>query len=556
MSSLARVNGFVDESTGQPGSANGAPLPADTDVLVVGAGFAGLALLRELRDQGFRTHVVEAGSGIGGTWFWNRYPGARCDVDSADYSYSFSDDLQNEWKWSERYATQPEILRYVDHVADRFDLRRDITLNARMTTSTWDDAAGRWDVELESGERVRAQYLVMATGCLSTTKRPSIEGLEDFGGRVVHTADWPAEGVDLAGKRVGVIGTGSSGIQVIPVIAREAEHLVVFQRTPNFSVPAHHHVLTDADRRALIAEYPARRDLARRSPTGLAAVVPNKQSALEVDAESRRAHYEQWWDSAGFGFLLSYSDLLIDPAANDTAADFIRGKIDERVDNPSIAELLKPTGYPYGAKRPCVDTGYYETFNRPNVELVDLVSQPLVKADSTSIHTTAGAYELDVLVFATGFDAMTGSLLAPTITGRDGRTLRQHWQAGPATYLGLMTEGFPNMFIVAGPGSPSLLGNVLVSIEQHVDWLSELLVRSRSDGKTVIETTADAEQGWVDEVNATAAPTLYMKAASYYLGAEMPGKPRVFMPYAGGLRRYRRRCDEVAVSGYPGLVRH
>jgi cyclohexanone monooxygenase len=529
--------------------------PAKVDVLVVGAGFGGLAMLHRLRREGFHTHVIEAASGIGGTWFWNRYPGARCDVDSADYSYSFSDELQQEWCWSERYATQPEILRYIDHVADRFDLRRDITLDTRMTEAAWDEAGSRWEVRTEPGDRISARYLIMATGCLSATKRPDLDGIEDFAGEVVHTADWPADGVELAGRRVGIVGTGSSGIQVIPEIADEVAELYVFQRTPNFSVPARHRPLTDAERRAIVTEYPQRRERARLSPTGLAAVVPNPQSALEVTDAERHAHYEKWWDSAGFGFLLSYSDLLTSRAANDTAAEFIRAKIGERVKDPTLAEKLMPHGYPYGTKRPCVDNGYYETFNRPNVRLVDLLSTPLTKATRTSLGTTETEYPLDVVIFATGFDAMTGSLLRPTIRGRGGVSLREHWRAGPLTYLGVTTAGFPNLFIVAGPGSPSLLGNVLVSIEQHVDWISDLLTRVRAEGASSVDTSPEAELAWVRHVNDTASAMLYSDADSYYLGAEVPGKPRVFMPYAGGLRRYRRECDEVAAAGYRGLIR-
>jgi cyclohexanone monooxygenase len=536
----------------QPSAPTATP---DVDVVVVGAGFAGLAMLRELRDvRGMSVRVLEAGDDVGGVWFWNRYPGARCDVDSTDYSYTFSPELDAEWDWSERYATQPEILRYVHHVAEKFDLYRDVSLGSRVTTAVWDEAAGRWDVVCENGLTARGRYLVMATGCLSSVKRPELDGIEDFAGQVLHTADWPAEPVDLTGKRVGVIGTGSSGIQVIPAIAPSVEQLVVFQRTPTFSVPAHHQVLTDADRAALRAELPERRALLRNSPTGLSVPI-TRRSALDDDEQIRRQHYEEQWASAGFGFLLAYNDLLVNKAANDTAADFIRGKIAERVQDPELAEKLTPRTYPYGAKRPCVDTGFYETFNRPNVTLVDISESPLAKATATSLHTTTAEYELDVIIFATGFDAMTGSLLRPTITGRGGETLREHWRNGPLTYLGMATAGFPNMFILAGPGSPSLLGNVMVSIEQHVDWISELLTRSTAEGTPTIEATPDAEADWVAHVNAAAAPTLYMEAASYYLGAEVPGKPRVFMPYAGGLRRYRRECDEVAQAGYRGFTR-
>ena len=525
----------------------------DVDAIVIGAGFAGLAMLHELRRLGFSAHVLEAGNGIGGTWFWNRYPGARCDVDSADYSYSFSDELQQEWRWSERYATQPEILRYVNHVADRFHLRPHITLNARVSRAVWDEASARWTVETESGLECRARYLISAVGCLSAAKRPDVPDLDSYRGSVVHTADWPVEGVDLQGRRVGVIGTGSSGIQVIPEIAPMVGELIVFQRTPNFSVPANHQPLTEEDRRAVIASYARRRELARNSPTGLAAVKANPQSALAVGPKERRAHYEQWWATAGFGFLLSYGDLLLDQRANDTAAEFIRSKIAERVKDPAVAELLMPRGYPYGAKRPCVDNGYFEAFNRPNVQLVDLRATPLVRATRLGSATTEARYDLDVVIFATGFDAMTGSMLKLDIIGVNGKSLRDHWRAGPLTLLGVATSGFPNMFIVAGPGSPSLLGNVMVSIEQHVSWISQLLVRLREEGHPIIEATPEAESRWVRHVNRTAARTLYMRADSYYLGAEIPGKPRVFMPYAGGLRRYRRECEQVAADHYAGF---
>ncbi|TQN40991.1 cyclohexanone monooxygenase [Blastococcus colisei] len=527
----------------------------DVDVVVVGAGFAGLAMLRELRDErGLSVQVLEAGDDVGGVWYWNRYPGARCDVDSTDYSYSFSSELDEEWNWSERYATQPEILRYVHHVADKFDLRSDISLGARVVEASWDEDSSHWHVSCENGLTGRGRYLVMATGCLSATKRPELDGLGDFRGQVLHTADWPAEPVDLTDKRVGVIGTGSSGIQVIPTVAPVVDQLFVFQRTPTFSVPARHQVLTDADRAAIRAELPQRRELLRKSPTGLSVPI-TRQSALEVDDKERRAHYEEYWATAGFGFLLSYSDLLTNRESNDTAADFIRSKIAERVEDPELREKLTPRTYPYGAKRPCVDTGYYETFNRPNVTLVDIAESPLAKVTETSLHTSTAEYELDVIVFATGFDAMTGSLLRPEIRGRGGETLREHWQGGPLTYLGLATSGFPNMFIIAGPGSPSLLGNVMVSIEQHVDWVSDLLTRSLAEGTPTIEAQRDAEAEWVAHVNAAAAGTLYWEAASYYLGAEIPGKPRVFMPYAGGLRRYRRECDQVAQDGYAGFSR-
>ena len=526
---------------------------AEVDVLVVGAGFAGLRALYTLREAGRSVAVLEAGSDIGGVWFWNRYPGARCDVESYDYSYSFSQELEQEWRWSERYATQPEILRYINHVADRFDLRRDVHLHQRMTRAVWDEGSARWSVETESGSRWSANYLVMATGQLSTTKTPELPGQDQFTGEIHHTAQWPQEPVDFTGKRVGIIGTGSSGMQMVPIVAQEAAHLTVFQRTPNFSVPATNGPITDGRDAEVKAAYRERREAARNSPSGLASVKPNKQSALEVSDEERRAHYEQAWTRAGFGFALSYYDLLRDQRANDTAAEFIRGKIAALVRDPETREKLMPRDFPFAAKRPSVDSGYFETFNRDNVTLADIRSEPIVGVTPTGIQTTAAHHELDMIVYATGFDAMTGSLLRPEIVGRNGLTLREKWSGGPSTYLGVMVSGFPNMFIIAGPGSPSLLSNVLLSTEQHVDWVAGLLEHVAAQGTDVVEPTPEAERGWVAHVNERAQETLYPLARSYYNGDEVPGKPRVFMPYVGGVRGYRRIMEKVVADGYDGF---
>ena len=523
------------------------------DVVVVGAGFAGLRTLHAMRERGFDVVVLEAGEGLGGVWFWNRYPGARCDVESYDYSLAFSPELEQDWRWSERYATQPEILRYIDHVADRFDLRRDVRLNTRMTASRYDERAHRWTVETEGGDRWTARYLVMATGQLSVTKTPELPGQKAYGGQVLHTARWPREGVALDGKRVGVIGTGSSGTQLIPVVAREAAALTVFQRTPNFSIPANNAAISDSEDAAVKAEYRDRRERARNSASGLG-FVPNKQSALEVPVDERNAHYEAQWKTAGFGFLLAYYDLMLNQRSNQTAADFIRAKIAEKVEDPDRARLLTPTDYPFGAKRPPVDSGYFETFNRDDVDLVDIRSAPIERFTPTGLATTNAEYELDIVVFATGFDAMTGALLRPDITGRNGLTLGEAWAAGPCTYLGLTVHGFPNMFIIAGPGSPSLLSNVLLSIEQHVDWLAGLLEHSTELGADEIEAEESAQSDWVHEVNSRAEATLYPQAQSYYMGDEVPGKPRVFTPYVGGVRGYRRICERVAENGYFGLL--
>ncbi len=524
------------------------------DVVVVGAGFAGLRSLHTLREQGFTVAVLEAGDDVGGVWHWNRYPGARCDVESYDYSYSFSEELEQEWRWSERYATQPEILRYVHHVAERFDLRRDVHLGQRMTRAAFDEATGRWDVRTEAGRRWDARHLVMATGQLSTTKAPDLPGQELFAGQVHHTARWPREPVDLSGQRVGIIGTGSSGMQMIPVVAEQAGHLTVFQRTANFSVPAANAPITDEVDAQVKASYRQRREAARNSPTGLSVPV-NRQSALEVPDEERRAHYEQAWPRLGFGFALAYYDLLRDQRANDTAAEFIREKIAQVVRDPATRERLTPRDFPFAAKRPSVDSGYFETFNRDDVTLVDVREDPVEALTETGVRLRSGAeHPLDVLVLATGFDALTGSLLRPEIVGRGGVTLRQAWAAGPVTYLGLMVAGFPNLYVIAGPGSPSLLSNVLLSTEQHVDWVAGLLVTARERGSEVVEATGSAQQGWVAHVDERAQETLYPLATSYYNGDEVPGKPRVFMPYVGGVRGYRRTLERVVADGYDGFT--
>ncbi len=525
----------------------------DVDVIVVGAGFAGLRALHTLRGLGLSVAVLEAGEGIGGVWYWNRYPGARCDVESYDYSYAFSDELEQEWRWSERYATQPEILRYLDYVADRFDLRRDVHLDQRVARAVFDETGGRWSVATDGGDEWSSRYLFLAVGNLSTTKAPELPGQDEFRGEIYHSARWPHEGVDLSGQRVGIIGTGSSGMQMTPVVAAEAAHLTVFQRTPNFSVPAANAAVSDDDDSAVKAHYKERREAARNSPSGLG-FMPSKESALEATAEERRQRYEAAWKRMGFGFALVYRDLILDERANDTAADFIRGKIGDLIDDPETREKLMPRGFPFATKRPSVDSGYFETFNRDNVTLVDVRTDPIQRLDATGIETKDGHHDIDVLVFATGFDAMTGSLLRPEIVGRGGVSLREHWAAGPRTFLGPFVAGFPNMFIIAGPGSPSLLSNVIVSIEQHVDWLAELLVTLRNRDQDLVEATPQAQDRWVAHANERANETLYPRARSYYMGDEMPGKPRVFMLYSGGVRGYRRILEKVADGGYEGLT--
>jgi cyclohexanone monooxygenase len=527
---------------------------ADVDAVVVGAGFAGLYAHHRLRQLGLTIRGYEAAADVGGTWWWNRYPGARCDVESMDYCYSFSPELEQEWTWSERYATQPEILRYVNHVADRFDLRRDIQFETRVTAATWDEAAQRWHVANDRGDQIAARYCIMATGCLSTAKQPEVEGIETFRGPIFHTGRWPHEGVDFSRLRVGVVGTGSSGIQSIPVIAELAAHLTVFQRTPNFTMPAKNAPLDPKAVKARKARASEIRQAMRESRAGVVVPMP-EDSALAVDDAAREAQFERAWGSGTlYGMVAAFNDLLIDQDANDTAAAYVRARIRELVKDPEVAERLSPRNHPFGTKRPCLDTDYYATYNRDDVTLVDVRSTPIVAITPTGIRTTTDEYALDAIVFATGFDAMTGPLLGPDITGVGGITLRDKWAAGPRTYLGIATAGFPNFFIITGPGSPSVLVNMLVAIEQHVDWIVDCIEYLRARRIASIDATVQAEDAWVDHVNGVANLTLFPKANSWYMGANVPGKPRVFMPYIGGLPRYTETCERVAAEDYRGFA--
>jgi cyclohexanone monooxygenase len=524
------------------------------DVVVVGAGFAGMYMLYRLRGLGFSVRVYEQGSGVGGTWYWNRYPGARCDVESMQYSYSFSDELQQEWDWSERYAPQPEILKYANHVADKYNLRADIQFGARVDRAAFDEDENIWSVATSDGKSVAAKFVVLATGCLSNARMPDIKGLGGFEGQVYHTGNWPLERTDFTGLRVGVIGTGSSAIQSIPVIAEQAKHLTVFQRTPNFSIPAHNAPLTAQERDAFRANYPEIRRFAREvARNGIYTEMPDR-GALEDGDNERRAKYEQRWGRGGLTFMSVYNDLALNKAANDTAADFVREKIAEIVGDPETARLLQPTSYPIGTKRICIDTEYFATFNRPNVTLVDIKSNPIDEILPHAVRTGGKDREIDALVLATGFDAMTGSVAKIDITGRDGLTLNRKWAEGPKTYLGLMSAGFPNLFIITGPGSPSVLSNMIVSIEQHVDWISDCIAYMRDHGFDSLEAEKDAEDKWVAHVNEVAFSTLYPQANSWYMGANIPGKPRIFMPYIGGVGPYRQICNEVAAKGYEGFA--
>ena len=524
------------------------------DVVVVGAGFAGMYMLHRLRKLGFSARVYEQGSDVGGTWYWNRYPGARCDVESMQYSYSFSEELQQEWNWSERYAPQPEILKYAQHVAERFGLRSDMVFNTRVERAEFDEGDGVWQVATSDGRTVRAQFVVLATGCLSNARMPDIKGLPDFRGNVYHTGHWPHEGVDFTGLRVGVIGTGSSAIQSVPMIAEQAHQLFVFQRTPNFSIPARNAALTDEERNAFRKNYREIRRFAREEArNGIYAEMPDR-GALDDGENARRVKYEQRWAKGGLTFMMAYNNLILDRAANDTAADFVRGKIAEIVSDPVTARRLQPDNHPIGSKRICVDTDYYATFNRPSVTLVDIRATAIEEILPNAVRTSGQDYEVDTLVLATGFDAMTGSVAKIDIRGRDGGTLNQKWAAGPKTYLGLMSEGFPNLFIITGPGSPSVLSNMIVSIEQHVDWIADCVAFMRNRALVSMEATRDAEEQWVAHVNEVAQMTIYPQANSWYMGANIPGKPRIFMPYIGGVGVYRQICDEVAAAGYRGFT--
>jgi cyclohexanone monooxygenase len=524
------------------------------DAVIVGAGFSGLYMLHKLRGMGLSARIYEAGTGVGGTWYWNRYPGARVDIESQEYSYSFSPELDDEWVWSERYATQPELLRYLNHVADRFDLRPDIQLETRVTTAHFDESSNRWTVTTDRGETISARYCVMATGCLSVPNDATFPGMETFQGKSWHTNNWPRDGVNFKGQRVAVIGTGSSAIQSIPIIAAEADHVTVFQRTPNFSVPAHNGPVDPVIAADWKANRAQRRKEARETGFGILMVGNNETLALEDSPEARQANYQARWEIGGFALLGGYGDLVVDTQANDTAAEFVRGKIREIVKDPAVAEKLAPKSFPIGSKRLCVDTGYYDTFNRDNVTLVDLREEALEAITPTGVRTTRGTYDVDTIVYAIGFDAMTGALGKVDIRGRGGETLKDEWADGPRTYLGLMVAGFPNLFIVTGPGSPSVLCNMAVAIEQHVEWISDCIGWMGERQMGAIEATTAAQDAWVEHVNEVAAPTIFPLANSWYMGANVPGKPQLIMPYIGGFPVYRDKCNEVAANGYEGFT--
>jgi cyclohexanone monooxygenase len=537
------------------------------DVLIVGAGFAGLYAIHRLRGQGLSVLALEAGGDVGGTWYWNRYPGARCDVPSLEYSYGFSPELEQEWDWPEVFSAQPDILRYADHVADRFDLRRCIRFDSRVTAVTWDDGASVWTLHTEDGATFSAPFCVMATGCLSVPNAPQLPGADTFEGRVLHTGRWPHEPVDLTGLRVGVIGTGSSGVQAIPELARQAACLTVFQRTPVYTVPANRKAMRTEVQDEFKVNYRHIRDLQQDNPGGVSNFRPGRErewpgadgterpkpvrEILALTPEERRERVRE----GGLGVLLAFRDVYTDPEANEVANELFRDTVRELVHDPDTAEALVPDDYGIGCKRQVLDRDYYDTFNRDDVTLIDLRRTPIESVVPQGIRTSEGTTPLDVLVYATGFDAMTGALLKANITGRDGLALAEKWADGPVAYLGLQVHGFPNLFTVTGPGSPSVLCNMIIAIEQHVDWIGEAIAHLRREGIERIEPKPESEQDWIAHVNEVADGTMYTAPScnSWYLGANIPGKPRIFMPYVGGYPRYRRKCEAEAADGYPGF---
>jgi cyclohexanone monooxygenase len=531
------------------------------DVVIVGAGFAGMYALHSFRGMGLQAKVLEAGNDVGGTWYWNRYPGARCDVPSVEYSYSFDKDLEQEWNWTEIMAAQPEILEYASHVADRFDLRKDMQFQTRVTRTVFDESSSLWQVVTDAGETYRARFCIMATGCLSVPNTPSITGQESFAGAVYHTGNWPEAGVDFSGLNVGIIGTGSSGIQSIPVIAEQAAHLTVFQRTPNYTMPAANARLKSEFLQQAKENYPNIRAEQRASQVGIVGygfgfggaenVEPTEEIRNTTEEERQRLVEEE-----GFLAIRRYADVSVDEEANELACDMYRRQVARVIQDPETADALMPRDYPMGCKRPVIDTDYYETFNRENVTLVDLRKGGIERITPQGVSTAQGEYAFDVLVYATGFDAMTGALGKIDIRGRQDVALKDYWEAGPRTYLGLQVAGFPNLFTVTGPGSPSVLSNMIVSIEQHVDWIAQCIADLDRRGAKTIEATSGAEDAWIAHVNEVAENTMFTAQScnSWYLGANIPGKPRIFMPYVGGVGVYREKCAEVAKNDYEGFL--
>lgn len=525
----------------------------EVDAVVLGAGFAGLYMLHQLRSKGFSTIVCEAGDGVGGVWYWNRYPGARCDIESIYYNYTFSKELYEEWTWTSRFPEQAEILRYLNYVADRFQLRTDIQFNTRVTAAHFDEERHKWIVYLNDGQHILAKYFITGIGCLSAANVPNIQGLQRFSGNWYHTGHWPHEKVDFTGKRVGIIGTGSSGIQAIPVIAKEAEQLTVFQRTPQYTIPARNHPYDENFIKETKQNFEALKQSMRNSISGTP-FAQNQQSAMEDSDDKRMAVFEKAWAQGGFAFAATYDDLLTNEQSNEKAAEFIRSKIRQIVKDPVVAEKLCPK-YMYGTKRQVLDSDYFEAYNRENVVLVDVKESPIKKITETGIQTTDEHYDLDRIIFATGYDGMTGPLFKIDIRGRNGETLKEKWEDGASvqTYLGLTTAGFPNLFMITGPESPSVLVNMPIAIEQHVEWIAQCIDYLREHDIDLVEPNKDAEEAWSKHCQEIANTTLYVKGDSWYTGANIEGKPRSFLIYLGGFDYYTKHCHEVAQNNYEGF---
>tara|TARA_B100000427_G_scaffold54073_2_gene41782 strand:+ start:5639 stop:7237 length:1599 start_codon:yes stop_codon:yes gene_type:complete len=522
----------------------------EVDVVVVGAGFAGIYMLYKLKNLGFTSRVIERGDGVGGTWHWNRYPGARCDIPSLQYSYQFDDELQQEWEWEEKYSSQKQILEYANHVVDRFDLRNDITFNTEVQSTTYNEEQGRWTVKT-SQEEIVCSYCVMATGCLSQVNEPNIPGIENFKGELLHTGKWPHSDINFEGKNISIIGTGSSSIQSIPIIAESAKTLTVFQRTANYSIPSNNGPMDPAEEAEIKSRYKDFREENWQNGFGIAGLA-NELLATETPDDEIKETFSEHWDNSGLGFLGAYADLMLDPNANEIAASFVRDKIKEIVNDPDTADNLCPD-HTIGCKRLCVDTDYYETFNKPNVSLINIKKDPILDITENSVTTEKNEFETDMLILATGFDAMTGALTNIDITGKNGNKLSEVWANGAKSYLGLGISGFPNLFMVTGPGSPSVLSNMLPSIEQHVEWIANCLVWMRDNNKSIIESTESAEEEWMQHVKETSELTLYTTCNSWYNGSNLEGKSKTFLPYVG-VPPYAEKCEEVSKENYQGFV--
>ena len=531
----------------------GAAGETDYDVVVVGAGFAGLYLLHRMRDElGLSIKVIEKADDVGGTWYWNRYPGARCDSESHVYCYSFDEDILEEWQWSQRYPEQPEVLEYLRFVTDRLDLRPDIDFGTEVTAASFDEEAGRWRIQTDDGSRVTAQFLVSAVGCLSEPWIPDFEGIDSFEGEWFHTGWWPHDPVDFEDKHVGIIGTGATGIQVIPEVAKEAGHLTVFQRTPNYAVPARNRPLDDDDWNEIQRHYDEILDEAHHSGGGMP-FMPARDTAEDLTIEEMEEILEPRWKEGGMRFRGAFADLVTNVETNEKVSEYLRNKIREAVDDPETAEKLVPTDHYYGTKRPPLHTDYYVTFNRDNVSLVDVRESPIQRITPDGVETADAHYDLDTIIYATGFDAMTGTILQMDIRGRDGLTLDEKWADGPETYLGLAVNGFPNLFTITGPQSPSVLSNMPVSIEHHVDWVTDTIEYLVENEIRLIEPTEEAEDVWTEHNRLVADQTLYTTADSWYMNRNIPEKPTVFTPYVGGVNNYHETILEVAEKGYEGF---